>query len=279
MKKDLEKIPENEAVPNPDEIEEFEEMYNMSAVRTVKFILYFISAVCLIYGGYVLCALKLSHWFNFAFLIVGVALALFAFFLERFMFFSPAVKAIFYCAVGILLINFIVFEIAAISHDYKPQNGAEWIVLLGAKVDGEKPSAEFMSRIKATADYAKKNPDAKIIVCGGKGKDENISEADAAKNELILLGIEKERILTDDKSDNTKKNLKNAKAIIENMGSSVSTKVAIVSSRYHLFRADKYSNSLGYSNVTYCGATGFLPLVPFNYCREYAAYVRLLFDL
>ena len=66
---------------------------------------------------------------------------------------------------------------------------ADYIIVLGSKVNGTKPSYSLQYRIDKAAEYLKSHDKAIAIVSGGKGED--ISEALAMKNELMKLKLQK----------------------------------------------------------------------------------------
>ena len=42
----------------------------------------------------------------------------------------------------------------------------DYVIILGARVKGEKPTKSLMERIKAATEYLKKNPEVKVIATG-----------------------------------------------------------------------------------------------------------------
>lgn len=134
---------------------------------------------------------------------------------------------------GWILLSFgVVF---AHSFGEKPPRGAV-VVVLGAKVQGKVPSIDLMGRIDAAGTYLKAHPDAFCIASGGRGPEEDISEAESIRDTLIRRhGIDPAHIAIDATSTNTVQNLRNARAIIRQKG--LSTQVALVSDGFHLFRA------------------------------------------
>ena len=108
------------------------------------------------------------------------------------------------------------------------------IIVLGAQVkpDGTL-SLQLQWRVDAAA-RAWKERNCLIVVCGAQGHNEPATEASVMKAELIRQGVEEDSILMDDKSFNTKQNIRNAIQLME--GKSVQ-RVLIVTSDYHLPRA------------------------------------------
>jgi uncharacterized SAM-binding protein YcdF (DUF218 family) len=124
----------------------------------------------------------------------------------------------------------------------KPSQPATLIVL-GCKVKGDTPSLALQKRIDAAAEYLLQNPSVIVIVSGGQGPDEWISEAEAMKNRLLEKGIEIERIIMEDKSTSTMENLEFSKNILLEKG--LGTNVIIVTEGYHMLRAQTLASRAG----------------------------------
>ena len=71
-------------------------------------------------------------------------------------------------------------------------------VLLGCKVEGEKPGRMLTKRINAAYDYMTENPEAVCVLSGGQGRDEKITEAQAMYNTLTGKGISADRLIIED---------------------------------------------------------------------------------
>jgi uncharacterized SAM-binding protein YcdF (DUF218 family) len=86
-------------------------------------------------------------------------------------------------------------------------------------------------------------PDIPVVVTGGQGDDEIISESQAMTNYLISQGIDRERILMEDKSVNTLENMKFSREKILETGRD--GKVAYSTTNYHVFRSYVYAHDAG----------------------------------
>ena len=84
----------------------------------------------------------------------------------------------------------------------------DYVVVLGAHVKGEVPSRALELRLKAALKYARENEDTVLILSGGQGSGEDITEAKCMENYLTAHGIPKERLVSEEKSTRTKENLK-----------------------------------------------------------------------
>ena len=94
----------------------------------------------------------------------------------------------------------------------------DYIIVLGAAVHGDTPSLSLVERMSAARDYMQTHPQTIAIVSGGQGSDENISEAEAMTAWLTDKGIDKSRIIAEDKATSTLENLENSFNIIRQRG-------------------------------------------------------------
>lgn len=141
------------------------------------------------------------------------------------------------------LVYFVIIEIPII--DEASGDGdfdADYLIVLGAAVHGDTPSLSLVERLEAAKDYLIKHPDTVVIVSGGQGGGENMSEARAMYEWLCANGIDSTRIIMEDKASSTYENLKFSREIIN--GLSDDATVAVVSSEYHLCRAKLIAKTL-----------------------------------
>ena len=117
------------------------------------------------------------------------------------------------------LASFVIIEALIIqSAIYKHIEKSDYLVILGAGLRGEVPSMALYQRLSASLDYITLNPNVKIIVSGGKGPGENITEAEAMKRYLIKNGVAKKQIIKEENSTNTLENMKFTTAILKGLG-------------------------------------------------------------
>ena len=154
----------------------------------------------------------------------------------------------------------------------------ETVIVLGCGIRGERVSVGLARRLDKAAEYHEKNPDAMIIVSGGQGPQEDIPEALAMKRYLIDKGIDEDKIIMEDKSTSTITNFRNSKAIMEEMGLSLSS-VVFVTNGYHVYRAASYAKDEGFLEVSHLGTDIIWYTIPMNYMREMMAVVKMwVFD-
>ncbi len=173
---------------------------------------------------------------------------------------------------------FAVFEAPVISNaktDADPQS--DYLIVLGAGVNGSAPSLSMVNRLEAALDYLEAYPDAVAIVSGGQGAGEDVTEAAAMHDWLVAHGMPESRIVQEDQSTSTRENLENSFAIIRSRGGDPADGVAVVSSEYHLYRAKQMARALGAKPLGVAAETT-LPTMRANYfIREAfaAAYMQV----
>ncbi len=137
-------------------------------------------------------------------------------------------------------IGFLQYNIYKHGHMEAP-NDADYMILLGAKVKGTEPSYSLQYRIDKAAEYLKTHEQTIVIVSGGKGKGEDISEARAMKKGLMKQSIAEQRIIMEDRSTNTDENIEFSKSLIP----ANKKKGMIVTNDFHMFRAKKIAEKQG----------------------------------
>ena len=115
----------------------------------------------------------------------------------------------------------------------------------------------MQDRLDAAVDYHQENPRAMIIVSGGKGLQEKITEALAMERYLISQGISSDHIIKEEKATSTYENFLYSKEILEKqLGIDAENHtVAFVTSEYNVFRAASVAEATGFEHVTHIHST------------------------
>lgn len=150
-----------------------------------------------------------------------------------------------------------------------PEPEADAVIVLGAAVRGDVPSATLAARLDCAYAYLADNPETVVIVTGGQGNGEAISEAQASCEYLLKKGVDASRIYLEDQSTSTQENLINAEQIIRDYLEHAD-RIVVVSSDFHLYRAKLTAKALG-MDVETMGSRSIVWLIPNFYLREYAA--------
>jgi len=164
--------------------------------------------------------------------------------------------------------------ICAVMGVYGAYNNASYsedaIIVLGAGINGEEIGEALRLRLECAIDYHRKNPEAIIVVSGGQGPEEDISEAMAMERYLISNGVSPEIIIKEELSTSTRENLEYSKKILDGIFED-NCEIAVITSRFHIYRATVIAKKAGYGKVTHIGAGIPWYTAPSNYLRECAA--------
>lgn len=143
--------------------------------------------------------------------------------------------------------------------------GLDYLIVLGAQVREDGPSAVLKYRLDAAAQYLRENDSTTCIVTGGKGVTEPFSEGEGMKQYLVSAGIPEDRIIVEDKALNTVQNIQYSKALM----SSPDAPTAIVTNNFHVTRALALARGQGLTNVYAIAAHSDLLFLPNNMFREF----------
>lgn len=151
----------------------------------------------------------------------------------------------------------------------------DYLIVLGAGlINGKTVSRLLGARIDRAIAYSNKQYNRghkrpKMIMSGGKGKDELISEAAAMKDYAIKHGMEEQYILLEDQSTNTKENMLFSKAIASQDWGNSKFRSKFFTNNYHLLRAGLYAK-MAHLHANGVGATTRLYFLPNATIREFA---------
>jgi SanA protein len=175
-----------------------------------------------------------------------------------------AIGVLFYAA----LIGYVVYR----ENNVPAPSDYDSIIVLGAQVqpNGD-PSVQLDWRLNKAVEMYQAAP-CPVIVCGAQGADEPRPEADVMRDLLVADGIPASSIHVDPTSMDTYENIRNAKAIIEELGLS---RPLIITSDYHLPRAMAIAEMEGFAPQGVASPTRQeLSFWLQNHCREALAWVK-----
>lgn len=189
--------------------------------------------------------------------------------------YPKSVKAVVRIFTAILCIGLVIFGIteAIIIHASRgdADEPAQYLLVLGAKVNENGPSLTLKNRIDAAYDYLTAHPGTIAILSGGQGSDEPITEAQCMFDELTAMGIAPDRLWMEGNSTNTWENLKFTLSLIEEKTGTKPQKIALLSSEFHLYRAGLFAGRFGLETVGVPAKTSLFFLKVNYFIREAAA--------
>ena len=234
--------------------------------------------VCILGLLLMLNGLAVLFMFNFNFgpvflFILGLGLFLLGWFYDLTKRgFGLALKLIFFCGLAFVIgmSGFLTICGQLDTVDYTE----DALIVLGAGLRGDQISMPLAYRLDQAVRYAEANPDAVIVVSGGQGPQETISEAVAMTQYLIAQGVPAGRIIQEGQATDTYENFVCSKDILdEHFGRSY--KIAYVTNTFHVFRAHEIACIAGFENPSHIHSKlGWYSWITSN-LRECAAVIKL----
>ncbi len=237
-------------------------------------ILFLVGIIFLVY--FFCIAFLVGHGTNFYFvwLILGIGAIILSIVIKKGIWASHIpfwVRRIFVILVSLSGVLFVIVEGCIISgFSQKGPEGLDYLVVLGAQMKVSGPSKALQYRLDEAIRYLEENPDTQVIVSGGQGADEHISEAQGMYDYLVEKGIDSSRIIKEDQSRNTFQNLTFSAEFLDKETDSA----GVVSNNFHVFRAVKIAKKAGYQNVYGIAAKGEPFLQYNNMMREFFGVMK-----
>lgn len=153
-----------------------------------------------------------------------------------------------------------------------PARGATVIVLGAGLKDGKHLSLILESRLQKALELVRRDPSLHIIVSGGRGSDEHLSEAAAMQQYLLAHGVSSSKIQLENRSTTTQENLQFSRQLLLQQGP-LPQSLVVLTSDFHLYRAKQIALRQG---LKVSGIRAQTPLwVLINYAtREYFALLK-----
>ena len=245
------------------------------------------AAVLLALAGVVLITVRPWGMRFSGFLLVGLAAVLaLALLLDRWAAGSKTGRLyhrIFQTALTLVLVPLICIEIYVINVGSSDPSAlpADAVVVLGAGVNGTQPSLSLYTRLTAALDYLEENPDVPVVLTGGLGYGEEITEARCMYDWLTARGVDPARLIMEEQAGNTAENFAFSKELLEEQGiDPAENLVAVVTNDFHIARSRLIAARQGYGHVF--GVPAELPWLHLEvnyYLREAFAMVKTwIFD-
>ncbi|MFB7906760.1 YdcF family protein [Kitasatospora sp. NPDC056076] len=147
--------------------------------------------------------------------------------------------------------------------------GADYLVVLGAALDGCEPAPTLAARLDAALERFAAEEAAGhaplLLVTGGKGPHEDCTEAGAMARYLVARGVPAERIRREERAVNTAENLRFSATLMaaEHPG----YRCAVITSGFHTVRSALAARRAG-APARVLGADGPLAHGPYQLLRE-----------
>lgn len=220
-------------------------------------------------NGALICLVSNFNIGNILTLCLGAFIILTAVLFERF---SHWLRIIFVAiiSVAILFSCFLIIYGKTDNTTYKE----DAVVVLGAAIHGKTPSRTLKHRLDVAVKYHQKNPDALIVVSGGQGLQEDISEAEAMKTYLIEKGVNPLVIIKEDKATSTYENFIYSKNILDTR-LELDYTACFITNEYHILRASLCAKRAGITATHSHSDTTLSYLIP-GVLRECLAVVKYI---
>ncbi|MDO5291488.1 MAG: YdcF family protein [bacterium] len=241
----------------------------------VNAIIAVLGGLCFLYFLICICYAGVSSTFSFVWLAAAAAcggvLYIGSYFAKHHIE-IPGVIKIALCSlvlIGAGIFGYVEGIIISTSHD-EPAEEVDYVIVLGAKVDGTRVMKSLARRLDTAYEYLNEHSNTKVIVSGGQGPGEDITEASAMEAYLVEKGLDSNRIIKEDASTNTDENIQFSRNIIQDDTKSV----AIVTNSFHLYRAMRIASKQGLVNVSGIAAPTDKILAVSYYTREGLAVLK-----
>ena len=158
---------------------------------------------------------------------------------------------------------------------------ADAVVVLGAGVNGTQPSLSLYTRLPVAPDYLEENPDIPVVLTGGRGYGEEITEAQCMYDWLTARGVDQASLILEEQAGNTAENFAFSRKLLEEQGiDPAEDRVAVITNDFHIARSRLIAARQGYGHVF--GVPAELPWLHLEvnyYLREAFAMVKTwIFD-
>ena len=257
---------------------------NVLKRRQKKAITISIVAVLLSVLSYILMVMRVPHVHVIFLLMSGISVLLFIYLAlwvlsahEKYSRLAKRLFCLYFIILAVGVVCFTILQVLIISGIRSDEAVADVVVVLGAGLVNGRPGLMLASRLDAAIEYVQDRSDVPIIVTGGLGQGETVTEAEAMSLYLIARGVDESQIWKEEASTNTRENLAFAKEIIEERGlDPESITVAVVSNEFHLYRARLIAERAGLNPIGIAAATPGLHRQLLYFFREAFSLTREL---
>lgn len=241
------------------------------------FTLYSIAVICIIYYFIIIAYSGIATSFSFVWILLA-AMSIFAAMAVEFYKKAPKrlplyipVSAATLCVTGIIV--FIIVEILIfIGAATVNEPNLDYVIVLGAKIKEDELSLSLKHRLDCALEYLEGSPDTVLVLSGGKGEDEPVTEADAMAEYLIFNGVNPKQLILERISTSTVENIaysrieiekdyeqRKKKALLskkasnklneEKLAEDKPLEIGVITSNFHVFRAVNIGKKWGIEDL------------------------------
>jgi len=168
---------------------------------------------------------------------------------------------------------FFLFIHRGIAESAQKATAARAIIILGSGTPHCAASPTLVARLDEGMALARQWPAAWVVVSGGQDFLRQCREADIMADYLTAHGLASDRLIREDRSTSTEENMRFSRRLLEQRGVSAADPLVVVTSDFHLMRAEWIARKAGFGAVV--GAAAATPLyLRYNaWLREYFAVI------
>lgn len=267
----------------------------------MTWILWLIAVLCVIYYVVIAVYSGLGTSFSFIWLVFAAMSLLLAFggdsyakHKDKIPLWIP-VSAATICAAGIAV--FVVVEILVFTGvAARDTRGLDYVIVLGARIKKDGLSKSLKKRLDRAIEYLDENPGTILVLSGGQGADEPISEAAAMRDYLVFNGVEEKQLILESRSRSTVENIAYSRVAIEEDQAKRKKKrqdspmvvwpgpilevpdkpikIGVLTSDFHVFRAVQIGKKWGIPDIYGISCDSDPVLFPHFCVRECAAILK-----
>ena len=152
----------------------------------------------------------------------------------------------------------------------KGEEDLDYVIVLGAQVRSSGPSVVLKYRLDRAYEYLSENPGTIAICTGGQGPNEPQPEGSAMKDYLVKKGIEPDRIIAEDRAENTIQNILYSYEFLD----PENDHIGIITNNFHVFRGTSIAKKQGGKHVTGIAADSHVVYLLTNMARECIGVIK-----
>jgi uncharacterized SAM-binding protein YcdF (DUF218 family) len=173
-----------------------------------------------------------------------------------------------------LFFQFMRHDIAGLAPKASAGQMPSAIIILGSGSPNCEVSPTLAARLDDGLQQARRFPEAAVVVSGGQDFGRlPCTEAGIMGDYLLAHGLAPDRLIREDRSTSTAENMHFSRQLLVQHGIRTTDPVIVVTSDFHLMRAERIARKAGFASVS--GAAAPTPLyIRYNaWLREYFAYI------